>query len=99
MFTVATIMFEKATGLTMLHSIPLITICMAWVAWTATFVGMLRSLPQRGLRAKGTGNLRIVVRRKRFWYKLDVRERFDLSLRQLLNNRLSNRVPGGLDLR
>jgi tellurite resistance protein TehA-like permease len=44
MFTVATIMFERAAGLTILHSIPQITICMAWVAWTATFVGMLRSL-------------------------------------------------------
>jgi tellurite resistance protein TehA-like permease len=44
MFTVATIMFEKATGLTMLHAIPQITIWMTWVAWTAAFVGMLRSL-------------------------------------------------------
>lgn len=44
MFTVATILFEKASGLTMLHSIPQITICLAWVAWAATFVGMLRSL-------------------------------------------------------
>jgi tellurite resistance protein TehA-like permease len=44
MFTVATILFEKASGLTMLHSIPQITICLAWAAWTATFVGMLRSL-------------------------------------------------------
>jgi tellurite resistance protein TehA-like permease len=44
MFTVATILFEKATGLTMLHWIPQITICLAWIAWGATFVGMLRSL-------------------------------------------------------
>ena len=47
MFTVATILFEKATGLTMLHSVPQITICMAWAAWTATFVGMLRSIRER----------------------------------------------------
>ena len=44
MFTVATILFEKATGLTMLHLIPQITIWFAWAAWGATFVGMLRSL-------------------------------------------------------
>jgi tellurite resistance protein TehA-like permease len=44
MFTVATILFEKATGLTMLHLIPQITIWFAWAAWGATFVGMLWSL-------------------------------------------------------
>jgi tellurite resistance protein TehA-like permease len=44
MFTVATILFERATGLTMLHSIPRITIFLAWVAWVVTFTGMLRSL-------------------------------------------------------
>ena len=43
MFTVATILFEKATGIGMLLLIPRITIWFAWVAWTATFVGMLRS--------------------------------------------------------
>ena len=43
MFTVATILFEKATGLNMLHLIPQVTIWFAWVAWTATFMGMLRS--------------------------------------------------------
>ncbi len=46
MFTVATILFENATGLSMLHSIPHITICLAWVAWVVTFAGMLRSLRQ-----------------------------------------------------
>jgi len=44
MFTVATIMFEKATGLTVLHTIPQIMIWFAWAAWGATFVGMLQSL-------------------------------------------------------
>jgi len=44
MFTVATILFEKSTGLTMLHLIPQITIWFAWAAWGATFVGMLLSL-------------------------------------------------------
>jgi tellurite resistance protein TehA-like permease len=44
MFTVATILFEKATGLTVMHLIPQITIWFAWAAWGATFVGMLRSL-------------------------------------------------------
>ncbi len=43
MFTVATILFEKATGLNVLHLIPHVTIWFAWVAWTVTFVGMLRS--------------------------------------------------------
>jgi len=43
MFTVATILFEKATGISMLHLIPRITIWFAWLAWTATFVGMLRT--------------------------------------------------------
>jgi tellurite resistance protein TehA-like permease len=43
MFTVATIMFEKATGLTVLHLIPRTTIWFAWAAWGATFVGMVRS--------------------------------------------------------
>ncbi len=43
MFTVATILFEKATGLAMLHLIPQITIWFAWATWVATFVGMLRS--------------------------------------------------------
>jgi tellurite resistance protein TehA-like permease len=43
MFTVATILFEKATGLSMLHLIPRATIWFAWIAWAAAFVGMLRS--------------------------------------------------------
>ena len=43
MFTVATILFERATGIGLLHVIPRVTIWFAWVAWTATFVGMLRS--------------------------------------------------------
>ena len=43
MFTVATILFEKAAGLNVLHLIPRVTIWFAWIAWTATFLGMLRS--------------------------------------------------------
>lgn len=44
MFTVATMLFEKATGLTVLHLVPEITIWFAWAAWGGAFVGMLRSL-------------------------------------------------------
>jgi len=43
MFTVATILFEKAAGLNVLHLIPRVTIWFAWFAWTATFLGMLKS--------------------------------------------------------
>jgi tellurite resistance protein TehA-like permease len=53
MFTVATILFEKATGLTMLHYIPFITVCLAWTAWIVTFVGMLRSF-RRASRSEGS---------------------------------------------
>ena len=42
MFTVATIMFENATGLTVLHLIPRTTIWFSLAAWGVTFVGMVR---------------------------------------------------------
>jgi tellurite resistance protein TehA-like permease len=52
MYTVATVMLEKATGITLLRPIPPLTVYAALVAWLLTFAGLLRALA-RQLSSRG----------------------------------------------
>jgi hypothetical protein len=49
MFTVATVVLRQATGIEMLAGIPHVFVWPALLAWSLTFLGMLRAL----LRALG----------------------------------------------
>ena len=50
MYTAATFMLAKATGVTLLNAIPAIFIYIALAAWVITFVGMIAHLVRLGMR-------------------------------------------------